>query len=468
MKGSRRLHMLLFAITLAALVSAPLALPERALAQFQTQTNAGALVLRALQVLEETYVDPVETVPLLNQALAAARHVNGAEVSTDQVPDLPSGLAPSEARRQFLERFGQIAAANRSVPEIQLAHAAIRAITGTFKDSHTGFLSPEQYRERIRRQRGEPGFSGIGIVLMARDGAFYVREVVPNSPAEQAGLRALDRIIRVDGKTTHGITADQISGMIRGPSGTEVVVTVQRAGAPEPLSFPIVRAPISIPSARSQMLAPDIGYVRLYQFDMGTANLVRSAVASVLDAGAQMLILDLRGNPGGFLHELNRVVEIFLPRGIPAYGLRQRGQGLVVMRTQGDPAVPPTMPLVVLVDESSASAAELLASAIQEQRRGAVIGMKTAGAVEASILVPLPDGSALSVTIARMYSGRGARLEGVGVAPDQEVQISTVDLERGQDSQLAAAIRVVRDRSVRRVLPTGLVIGLRPAAVLVP
>ncbi|HXF82716.1 MAG TPA: S41 family peptidase, partial [bacterium] len=454
----------------------------------------------------------------------------------------------------------------------QLAYAAIRGMTESFKDSHTGFLTPQQNAERRSRQRGQAGFTGVGIILLPKDDKFFVWAVIPGGPAEAMGVRAFDRILRVNETSTTGMTVDQVSGLIRGAPGTPVTLTLQRPGSPQTLSVTITRAPIVVPSIfRAELLENGVGYIRLYQFVEGTARDFRLAVSRLVDQRMRSLILDLRGNGGGYLHELNGVLNAILPAGTPVYTeMRQGGQtrrvtttgtpilpqvpvvqagaaertvriaaapGTTVVRdghllarlsvfeqvgasVRWDPRTPlvsiqfngttvellvgvrsarvngravalpvpalrvahdlfvpvrfvaeaigarvyfeartrtafirwrsspPTttipLPLYVLIDEGSASAAELLSAALGENRRAQLIGGKTAGAVEASIMVDLSDGSALSVTTFRLATGGGVRLEGVGVVPDVEAGLSSQDLEAGYDRPLAVALELAR------------------------
>ncbi|MDR5695565.1 MAG: S41 family peptidase [Armatimonadota bacterium] len=418
-----------------------------------SQASDAELVLQALTVLREHYVDPLDPITLLNAAIGGIRRVlSGAGLPVDSLAALPPGLPEGEARQVFLATF-TTASTQYQGPARELAYAAIRAMTESLHDSHTAFLGPEQYQERLRQQRGEPAFSGVGIILMERGGKFYVREVIPGGPAEGAGVRPLDRIVMVNGRPTSGMTISQISTLIRGPTGTTVILSIQRAGVPEPLVIPITRSPIRLPAVRAERIEQGILYLRIYGFNPGTAAQIQDAIYRLGGLQDEAMILDLRGNPGGFLNELTRVAELFLPRGTPIYQMREREMPAVTVRTRSVPLIPPWTRVSVLIDEGSASAAELLSAAFQESGRGTLVGTKTAGAVEASILIRLSDGSALSVTVARMYTGLGKRLEGEGVTPDIPVDLSDADLDAGRDSQLEAAIRIALPTPAEVTLP---------------
>lgn len=427
---------------LAAVILLPLAAvpPARA--------SDANLVLEALGILRDRYVDPVDVTALLNGAIGAMRSsLSAAGIPTDLAELLP-GTAPAQAEGQFRSRFEAAAAqAGGRLTGAALAYAAIRGMTAALQDSHTGFLTPDQNRERQLRQRRQAAFSGIGVILMPREGRFYVRDVIPGSPAEAAGFQALDRIARIDGVSVAGMQTDQVVGMIRGPAGTAVQVVVQRSGRADPVTLTVTRAPISVPAIlQARVMDGGIGYLQLYQFVSRTGQDVRGAVERMLAGGMRALVLDLRGNSGGFLHELTAVLNALLPPGRPIYQETTRGGQTRTMGTSGAPVLPANVPLVVLIDEGSASAAELLAAALQEHGRAVLLGARTAGAVEASVLYDLSDGSALSVTILRLATGQGRRLEGVGVAPDLPVALVVTDLDQGRDTQLDRAIQQARAR----------------------
>src|SRR5712691_6988980 len=412
-------HVILTVVLLAVLAVVPFAGPAQAADQ--------SLVLEALQVLQTHYVDPVSAAKVLNAAVAGLREQLSAAGIAADLPEIPSSVTETDARREFDERFiTATAAASGQLTKTQLAYAAIRSMTGSFHDSHTGFLTPEQNAERRQRQRGQAGFTGVGIVLLPKEDRFYVWTVIPGGPAEAVGVH-------------------EVAGMIRGPAGTPVTVTFQRPGVTDPLVVTMTRAPIVVPSIfKSELLDGGVGYIRLYQFVDGTGRDVRNAMTRLLAGGMRVLVLDLRGNSGGYLHELDSVLNALLPSGVPVYTEMLQGGEVQVVRTTRTPLLQPSIPVVLMVDEGSASAAELLAAAIKENHRGVLVGAKTSGAVEASVMIDLSDGSALSVTSFRLATGRGVRLEGAGIEPDVATALTVEDLEAGQDRQLTTAVRLAR------------------------
>lgn len=434
-------------LLLLAVAAAVAVLP----ASVRAAPDAG-LVLEAIQVLDAEYVEQalVDRVRLLNAALEGITAALSAAGVPARFAVIPRGTAPAEAERVFRAAFtAALTAAQGKVSARELAYAAITAATASLNDSHTGFLTPEQYRERLARQRQQAGFAGVGMVLLPKDGRFYVWQVIPRSPAQRLDVRPFDRIVRVNGTPTGGLTAEQVVNMIRGPAGSTVTVTFERPGHPAPIVRAITRAPIVVPPLfAAREVEPGIAYVYLYEFTQGSARELRAALQRLLGQGMRALVLDLRSNIGGFLHELREALSLLLPGGLPIY--RQvTSRGTEVVYTERGPLLPAGVPLVVLVNEGTASAAELLAAAAAEHQRGTLVGVKTAGAVEASALFELSDGSALSVTIRRLTSGKGRRLEGAGVTPEVALDLTSEDFLRGHDAQLARAVEIARQRVAR-------------------
>jgi carboxyl-terminal processing protease len=439
---TRRLRSVLVCLLIAVMLLVPLAAPPHA------QAADAGLVIEALGVLRSRYVDQVDPVALLNGAIGGLRQaLSGAGMQAD-LADIAQGTSPAPAEGLFRERFDAAStAATGRVTQTALAYAAIQGMTAVLNDSHTGFIGPEANRERQLRQQGQAGFSGIGVVLMPREGRYYVRDVIPGGPAQTAGVQALDRIVRIDNVPTAGLATDQVSGMIRGPAGSSVTILVERPGRSEPVTITVIRGPIQVPAVfQARVLDGGVGYLQFYQFVARSGQDFREALERLLAGNMRALVLDVRGNNGGFLHELTAVVNTLLPAGRPIYQETTRGGVTRTTRTGGVPVLPPHIPMVLIVDEGSASAAELLSAALQENDRAVLVGARTSGAVEASILVDLSDGSALSVTVLRLTSGQGRRLENAGVTPDVEVALSSAELDQGRDAQFLRAILIARQR----------------------
>lgn len=431
-----RLTSLVLVAVLVAVLAAP-AMPR-------ANAASAPFVIDALRTLQKNYVDTLAAAPLLNAALAAA------EKRADAQPfGGPIGPTASDDRAisLFTQRFAEIASqVADKVTETDLAYAATAGMLDSLHDSHTGFVPPALYQEIKRRETGQAAFSGVGIVLLHRDDQYYISEIYPGGPAEQAGVRVFDRVLAVDGHATADLNDDHVSQMIRGTAGSRVTLTLLRPGAADPVDVAIVRGQIHVPTVTDRMLPGDIGYVRLYEFVPGVGTSVRKAMLGLRGDGMRGMVLDLRGNPGGLVSELRDVSAAILPAGSPVLQMRTRSGRNFVMQTPVQPVVPAGLPIIVLVDEGTASAAELLSAAIQEQGRGIVEGTKTAGAVEVGITIDLPEGAGMSVTVARVLTGKGVRLEGQGVLPDTTESLTSQAMNAGRDSQLDRAIEILNTR----------------------
>ena len=435
MKRLRIASVLLVALLVVALATPSLPRAEAADAEF---------VIGTLQTLRENYVDSLSPAAMLNAALVSLRQKTGVAPFSGPIPD---GVSEPQAGALFTQRFDEILSrVDGQYSATDLAFIAAAGMLESLHDSHTGFIPPAVYQEEKRKENGEAAYTGIGIYLLSRDGQFYIREVFPESPAARAGLHAFDRIVEVDGQATAGRSSEDVNRLVRGPAGTSLTLKVDRPTFAAPLEISVVRGPIRVPGLVSEMLDGDIGYVKIYEFVPGVGTALRAAVFNLRRTGLRGLVLDLRGNPGGLVDELRDISAALLPQSSPILQMTKRSGKTQLMETMEPPIVPVSVPIVTLVDEGSASAAELLASALQEQGRALIIGVKTAGAVEIGITVDLPEDAGLAVTVARLASGKGVRLEGHGVIPDDPQPLETPALNAGRDSQLDKAVDVLKQK----------------------
>lgn len=402
----------------------------------------GSLVIAALHVLEQQYVDEVHPVPLLNAAIATLRRVTN--LSADVLPDIPPGLGESEAEASFTAEFAR--AAQSGVPgETQLAYLATEGMLASLRDSHTFFLDPAQLRESRRQLSGNPSFTGIGVTITSRKDAggaawIFIENVFPGSPAREAGLKRFDKILQVDGRTLMNVNTLDASQLIRGPDGSTATLLIQRAG--QTLRVTVVRAPIRVTWGEAQFVHPGVAYVKVFEFSQSAGRDLRAALERLnAEVALRSVILDLRGNPGGLILEASSVGSVFLPSRTVLAVITEKGNQRSVLRTGGTPLLP-RIPLVVLIDGGSASASEILAGAFKDYQRATIIGEKTAGALGGSVTVALPEGG-MSVTVERILSPRNAQVEGVGISPDVPVTLTVTDMEHGDDTQLQAALRAL-------------------------
>jgi carboxyl-terminal processing protease len=317
-----------------------------------------------------------------------------------------------------------------------MTYGAIRGMVDALGDRHTVFLEPAQ--ADLFRQDLEGQFSGIGATVSMTDEG-YVRVVKPlsGSPAEKAGLRPGDIIVEVDGVAIQGMDLIQAIMLIRGPQNTEVHLVVEHVDG-RTSQVALRRAVIEVPTSEIQVLEGGIAYLALFECNARAPSEVRDGLKTLLEANPPALILDLRGNPGGFLHVAKEVASEFLDHGLV---LIERGSDGSETQHQARPGGLATeLPLVVLVDGASASAAEIIAGAIQDHQRGTLIGEKTFGKGSVQSTERLSDGSALQITIRRWYTPNDRQIQGQGLTPEIEVEMTEEDLLARRDPQLQRAV----------------------------
>ena len=407
-----------------------------------------SLVIAALHILEQQYVDPLQPVSLLNAAVATLRKASG--LGTDALADIPTTLSEEEATSQFTAEFSSAAQA-ATMSETQLAYTATAGMLASLRDSHTYFLDPAQLRESRRQLFGNPGFTGIGVTIIQRKdtsgmGWIFIEDVFPGSPAKGAGLQRFDKILQVDGKSLQNMNVLDASQIIRGPEGSTASLVIQRGGQTLPVT--VVRAPIRVPPVEGRFLVPGVAYFKIFEFSQGAGSQLRRVVSDLKDQGQiRSAVLDLRGDPGGLIVEAANVGGVFLPARTVLARIIERGQQPSELRTAGLPLLRGTA-LVVLVDGGSASASEILAGAFRDEHRATIVGEKTAGALGGSVTVALPEGG-MSVTVERILSPNNTKIEQVGISPDVPVALTVADMERGQDTQLEAALHALGAAWVR-------------------
>jgi carboxyl-terminal processing protease len=441
----------------AALLVATLLVIVPAVADRTDAANA-SLVAAALRVIEQEYVDPVDPVQMLNAATTVLR--TGTHLGTDVLPDIRPGTPRTRAMAEFSAEFSR-AARTGVAPATDMAYAATAGMLASLHDSHTYFLDPAALREGRKQLSGHPSFSGIGVGIISGEDAAGVRwifidQVFPGSPAMKAGLRRFDKIVDAGGKSLRNVSALDASETLRGPAGSTVPITVVRAG--KQLKISIVRAPIAVPPVEASFLKPGVAYLKVFEFSRGAGSAARKALDTLAAAGPiRSVVLDLRGNPGGLIVEAADVGSLFLPSRTTLARLIERGKPADLLMTAGDPVFP-RVPMAVLVNGGSASGSEIVAGALRDNQRAPIVGEKTAGALAGSVIVPLPEGG-MSVTVERILLPKSARVEGIGIPPTVAVGLTGAAMERGEDSQLEAAVRIVESTQKARLNP-----GARPAA----
>lgn len=386
-----------------------------------------------VEVTREVFIE-VETAPPAPTLLPEA-----AEPAGDELPPI---TAETTDFAIFDEVWDQIERDfDGPLPEDDdLLYNAIIGSLEALDDDYTVFLEPD-LAARVREDMGG-SVSGIGaFVNENEDGYFEITAPIEGQPAMAAGLLPGDIIIGVDGESVLDLSFNEIILLVRGPSGTEVHLTVRRPGEPDPLEFTIVRATYVVPVVESEILDGNIAYVRLLDFSRDANVKLLVALEELLSQNPQGLILDLRSNPGGFLDQSIQIADLFLPQGVVAH--ERNRSGLDETFWSGDGDVAETIPLVVLVNGASASAAEIVAGAIQDNGRGTIIGETTFGKGSVQMVYTLSDGSELRVTIARWYTPDNRSIDEAGITPDIEVE-SPLLIGEEDDPQIRRAVEFLR------------------------
>ncbi len=320
-----------------------------------------------------------------------------------------------------------------------MLYGAVSGMVNAVGDPYTAFMTP---KENTDFREGLAGtLKGIGAELMMRDGLVTVVTPIKQSPAERAGLLPDDVIVEVDGASVESQSLGEVVGRIRGPEGTTVMLSIARPEETDLLDFTIVREEIHIPSVESRIITQgkaQIGYVALNQFGEDSVQEVRSALQGFKNAQLAGIIFDVRQNGGGYLDGAVQIASLFLKQGT-VVTVEQRGQAPVRHEVDGRPIFPDT-PLVVLQNQGSASASEIVTGALQDNKRATVIGMKSFGKGTVQEVIDLPDGSSLRVTVARWLTPNGKDLGKEGVHPDYVVDRTGADITAKRDPQLDAAV----------------------------
>lgn len=318
-----------------------------------------------------------------------------------------------------------------------ITYAAIRGVLESLGDEHTAFLTPEQAEQENSVMQGE--FEGIGAgVALAAGGGVEIKYLYDKQPAQQAGIKVGDVIIAVDGKDITSIDLTDAIALIRGPRGTKVILSIQREGQ-EPFDLTVTRARIEIPVTETETLADGkIAYIALAEFSSVAPNRLAEALNEAIDNKPTGIILDLRGNPGGWLDAAVTIGSYFVPDGNIVIE-RFKDQPEEIYRRKGRYLLN-DISLVVLVDGGSASASEIVAGAIQDAGTGTLIGETTYGKGSVQLPNSLSDGSQLRVTIARWFTPKNREIHGKGLTPDIEVPITEEDIAAERDPQLDRAV----------------------------
>jgi carboxyl-terminal processing protease len=322
----------------------------------------------------------------------------------------------------------------------KLEYGMIKGLVAGLGDRNSNFMDPEETKAFQSNLKGE--FEGIGIEIAIKEEALTVVAPLAGSPAEQAGLKSGDVILQIDDTVAAGLPLDEAVHLIRGEKGTSVTLIVTRAGEFEAKEFKIERDTIEVESVTSEIREDGIDVVRVARFGEDTASKMQQIAKEALEKNVKGMVLDLRGNPGGFLESSVQVASLFVESGTVV--TEEYGDGRKDEHKVSGEAPLKDMPLVVLVDEGSASAAEILSGALQDYGRAKLVGTKSFGKGSVQQLQALDQETSLRLTVALFVLPKGRKIDHVGIDPDVKVELPE-DLKEGQDPQLDKALELLNE-----------------------
>jgi len=314
------------------------------------------------------------------------------------------------------------------VDELNTSDIIDKALKGLLSnlDAHSSFMDAKESKELQVQTNGE--FGGLGISVGMKDGALTVIAPIEGTPADKAGMKAKDIILKIDDQATIGMTIDKAVSLMRGKPGTPIKLTVIRKGEMKPLIFDIVRDIIEIQSVYAKTIGNDILYLRITSFDQKVVSSMKKAIKAY--PKTKGIIIDLRNNPGGLLNQAIGVVDMFVDHGIiVSQKGKVRSENIIYnARKKGSDT---KTPLVVLVNDGSASASEIVSGSLQDHRRAIIVGNKTFGKGSVQVVMPVGNGESLRLTIARYYLPSGRTIQAVGVTPD--IEVSYGEIKRAEE-----------------------------------
>lgn len=330
---------------------------------------------------------------------------------------------------------------DKPVSERDLFYGALSGMVAALGDQHSIFLDPPMNKEFTDDLKSE--FEGIGAEIGLRDGQIQIVAPLPETPAEKAGLRAKDIILKIDGRDTTGFSSDQAVSLIRGKKNTQVKLLVMREDFKEPQEFILTRSVIKFNTVKWEMKSDGIAYLKLSAFNEKTEEEFSKAVTKILAEKPKGLVLDLRNNPGGFFQTAITVANYWISEGIIVK--EKASDGTVEdYKAPSSTALLKDLKTIVLVNGGSASASEIVAGALRDHQKAVIVGEKTFGKGSVQSLSDLSDGSAIKVTIARWETPNGTQIDKVGLAPDTEVKYTEEDVKREKDPQLDKALELLK------------------------
>lgn len=349
---------------------------------------------------------------------------------------------------------------DQPVDDQKLMQGAIRGMMDSLGDKQTFYMEPQLYQSETSSLQGQ--YEGIGAYVDTQEDFLTIVSPIQGSPADKAGLKPGDKVIAIDGQDMTGVAPEQARLKVLGPDGSKVTLTISRKGEPKPLEFTITRAKIVIHSAEGKMLDNGIAYIDINTFGEQTAQELRDTLDQLLKQNPKGIIIDLRNNPGGYLNTAVDVASEFIDKGVVLY--EQYGDGHRDTHKVNGNGRATDIPLVVMINEGSASASEILAGALQDYGRAKLVGVRSYGKGSVQNWVPLSNNEgAARVTIAKWLTPKERAIDHVGLMPDVYVPMTPEDFQAGKDPQLDAALQTMLAMLNGNPIPTS-----QPTPALTP
>ncbi|MBI4359178.1 MAG: S41 family peptidase [Candidatus Nealsonbacteria bacterium] len=325
----------------------------------------------------------------------------------------------------------------------KMLYGAIAGMVRSLDDPYTIFMDPEESKKFLEDVSGK--FEGVGMELGQKKGQLQVISPLEGTPAQRAGLRAGDKIVKIDDVFTTDMTIDDAVSKIRGKKGTSVVLVIFREGWNNTKEFKLIRDVIEVPSLKWEVMDNDVAYIKLYQFSEKASADFRKTTLEILRTPSQRIVLDLRNNPGGYLEVARDIASFFLEKdsvvAIEDFGGKQEPKKYLALGND----VFSQLPLVVLINQGSASAAEILAGALRDNRQIKLVGETSFGKGSVQELENLTGGSTLKITVAKWLTPKGQSISDHGLTPDVKIEITDEDYQKEKDPQLDKALEIVQE-----------------------
>ncbi len=385
---------------------------------------------------------------VLGLMVAAGIYMTPQAISADWPKGLPFSsqqLAIIKQTKMVLETYQVDGDKKGTIDDTKMYYGAMKGLVSSVGDPFTRFVEPKELEEENLEMEGEYG--GLGIYITSRDGRTIVIAPIENTPADRAGLKPLDEIVKVDEKNVIGMTSDEVVKLLRGPAGKSVKIGVRRKNEEKLLEFVIVREIIKIKTVRLEMLGGRTAYIKINQFNLKTNSELEAIIKSAKAKKATGILLDLRNNPGGLLNSCVDVTSQFISGGV-VVGMKGRFEKAndTLYAVEGRAT---KLPVVALVNEGSASAAEILAGALKDHKRATIVGKKTFGKGSVQSLFNLPDNSGIYITIARYTTPSGFVIDHKGLEPNVKVE-GEITKEKINDKQLRKGLEILRKEVAKK------------------